>query len=62
MQNPARYFNRSPEIIRLTVVMYGRYPLSLRQVENLLFETPSLPLLMRKTQLTWKLPSTGRNS
>ena len=62
MQNPARYFNRSPEIIRLTVVMYGRYPLPLRQVENLLFETPPLPLLMRKTQLTWKLPSTGRDS
>ncbi len=38
MQNPFRYFNSSPEIIRLTVMMYIRYPLSLRQVEDLLFE------------------------
>jgi putative transposase len=38
MQNPFRCFNRSPEVIRLTVMMYIRYPLSLRQVENLLFE------------------------
>ncbi|MEQ8319103.1 MAG: DDE-type integrase/transposase/recombinase [Rhodospirillales bacterium] len=38
MRNPFRYFNSSPAIIRLTVMMYIRYPLSLRQVENLLFE------------------------
>ncbi len=38
MLNPFRYFNSSPEIIRLTVMMYIRYPLSLRQVEDLLFE------------------------
>ena len=38
MKNPFRYFNCSPEIIRLTVMMYIRYPLSLRQVEDLLFE------------------------
>ncbi len=38
MQNPFRYFNSSPEIIRLTVMMYIRFPLSLRQVEDLLFE------------------------
>ena len=38
MNNPFRYFNSSPEIIRLTVMMYIRYPLSLRQVEDLLFE------------------------
>ncbi len=38
MKNPFRYFNSSPEIIRLTVMMYVRYPLSLRQVEDLLFE------------------------
>jgi putative transposase len=37
-RNPFRYFNSSPEIIRLTVMMYVRYPLSLRQVEDLLFE------------------------
>ncbi len=38
MKNPFRYFNSSPEIIRLAVMMYIRYPLSLRQVEDLLFE------------------------
>jgi putative transposase len=38
MRNPFRYFNSSPEIIRLAVMMYVRYPLSLRQVEDLLFE------------------------
>ena len=38
MENPFRYFNSSPEVIRLTVMMYIRYPLSLRQVEDILFE------------------------
>jgi len=38
MPNPFRYFNSSPEVIRLVVMMYVRYPLSLRNVEDLLFE------------------------
>src|SRR4029077_10110628 len=38
MSNPFRYFNSSPEIIRLVVMMYVRYPLSLRNVEDLLAE------------------------
>ena len=38
MRNPFRYFNSSPEVIRLPVMMYVRYPLSLRQVEDLLLE------------------------
>ena len=38
MRNAFRYFNSSPEVIRLAVMMYIRYPLSLRQVEDLLFE------------------------
>ena len=38
MSNSFRYFNSSPEVIRLAVMMYIRYPLSLRQVEDLLFE------------------------
>jgi len=38
MHNPFRYFNSSPEVIRLVVMMYIRYPLSLRQVEDILFE------------------------
>ncbi|HOT84117.1 MAG TPA: hypothetical protein PLQ12_12565, partial [Candidatus Defluviicoccus seviourii] len=36
--SPFRYFNSSPEVIRLVVMMYVRYPLSLRNVEDLLFE------------------------
>ena len=38
MQNPFRNFNSSPEAIRLPVMIYICYPLSLRQVEDLLFE------------------------
>ncbi len=30
MRKPFRYFNSSPEVIRLVVMMYIRYPLSLR--------------------------------
>ncbi|WP_375391876.1 hypothetical protein [uncultured Sphingomonas sp.] len=33
-----RYFNSSPEVIRLVVMMYVRFPLSLRNVEDLLAE------------------------
>jgi putative transposase len=36
--SPFRCFNSSPEVIRLVVMMYIRYPLSLRNVEDLLFE------------------------
>ena len=36
--NPFRYFHSSPEVIRLVVMMYVRFPLSLRNVEDLLFE------------------------
>lgn len=38
MKNLFRCFNSSPKIIRLAVMMYIRYPLSLRQVEDMLFE------------------------
>ncbi len=37
-QNPFRYFKTSPAIIRLAVMMYVRFPLSLRNVEDLLHE------------------------
>ena len=36
--SPFRCFNSSPEGIRLVVLMYVRFPLSLRNVEDLLFE------------------------
>ena len=38
MSNPFRYFNSSPEVIRLVVMMYVRYPLSPRNVEDLMSE------------------------
>ncbi len=37
-RSPFRYFKTAPEIIRLAVMMYIRYPLSLRNVEDLLHE------------------------
>ena len=36
--SPFRCFNSSPKMIRLVVINYVRFPLSLRNVENLLFE------------------------
>ena len=38
MQNPFRYFNNSSEVIRFAVMLYVRYTLSWRQVEDLLVE------------------------
>src|ERR1700743_2750469 len=38
MRNPFCRFKSSPEVIRLAVMMYVRYPLSLRNVEDLLHE------------------------
>ena len=37
-EQPVPYFTSSPEVIRLVVMMYVRYPLSLRNVEDLLAE------------------------
>ena len=36
--DPSKYFRTSREIIRLAVMMYARFPLSLRNVEDLLHE------------------------
>ena len=36
--SPFLRFNSSPELIRLVVLMYVRFPASLRNVEGLLFE------------------------
>lgn len=35
---PFRYFHSSPEVIRLAVLLSVRFPLSLRNVEDLLLE------------------------
>lgn len=37
-RSPFRYFRTTPEIIRLAVMMYIRFPLSLWNVEDLLHE------------------------
>ena len=37
-RSPFRYFKTNPEIIRLAVMMYFGFPLSLRKVEDLLNE------------------------
>jgi putative transposase len=37
-RDPFKYFYNSPEIIRLAVIMYVRFPLSLRNFEDLLHE------------------------
>jgi putative transposase len=37
-ESPFRYFNSSPEVIRLVVMTYVRFTLSLRNLEDLLFE------------------------
>jgi len=36
--NPFKFFKTSPNIIRLAVMYYVRYPLSFRQVEDVLYE------------------------
>jgi len=41
-ENPFKYFKTSPKIIRLAVLYYVRYPLSFRQVEDILHERGTL--------------------
>ena len=50
--NPFRYFRSSPEVIRLAVLMYVRFPLSLRNVEDLLFER-GIDLCHETVRLWW---------
>ena len=38
MKNPFKYHNSSPEVIQAALLLYVRYPLSLRNVEDLLSE------------------------
>lgn len=38
MRNPFKYFNSSPEVIRLAVMMYLQFPLSLRSFKDLLHQ------------------------
>jgi putative transposase len=52
MKNPFRYFDSSPEVIRLVVQMYVRYPLSLRNVEDLLAER-GIDICYETVRLWW---------
>ena len=47
--SPFRYFNSSPEVIRLVVLMYVRFPLSLRNVDPPL-EQQILDVAQRKRE------------
>jgi putative transposase len=38
LSDPFRYFHSAPELIREVVMLFVRFPLSLRKVEDLLFE------------------------
>jgi hypothetical protein len=50
--SPFRGFHSSPEVIRLVVLMYVRFPLSLRNVEDLLFER-GIDLCHETVRLWW---------
>jgi putative transposase len=55
MKNPFRYFNSLPEAIRLAAMMYIRYPVSLRQVEDLLFER-GIDICHETVRFWWNRP------
>lgn len=50
--SPFRCFHSSPELIRLVVMLYVRYPLSLRNVEDLLFDR-GIDLCHETVRLWW---------
>jgi hypothetical protein len=50
--SPFRYFKTSPEILRLAAMMYVRYRLSLRQIEDLLFER-GIDICRETVRLWW---------
>ena len=52
-KNPFRYFDSSPEVIRMVVMMYVRYPLSLGNVEDLLSER-GVDICHETVRLWWK--------
>jgi len=50
--DPFRWFDSSPEVIRLVVMIYVKYPLSLRNVEDLLHER-GIDLCHETVRLWW---------
>ena len=51
-EKPFRYFHSSPEVIRLVVMLYVWFPLSLRNVEDLLLER-GIDLCHETVRLLW---------
>ena len=51
--NPFRWFDSSPEVIRLVVLMYVKFPLSLRNVEDLLAER-GIDICHETVRLWWR--------
>jgi putative transposase len=52
--NSFRYFHSSPEVIRLAVMLYARFPLCLRNIEDLLFER-GIDICHETVRLWWPL-------
>jgi len=52
-ENPFKYFETSPKIIRLVVMYFVRYPLSFRQVEDILYERGTLIYLTKQYGSGW---------
>jgi len=50
--DPFRWFDSSPELIRLVVMIYVKYPLSLRNVEDLLAER-GIDICHETVRLCW---------
>jgi putative transposase len=50
--DPFRWFDSSPEVIRLVVMMYVKFPLSLRNVEDLLHER-GIDICRETVRLWW---------
>ena len=53
LPDPFRWFDSSPEVIRLVVMMYVKYPLSLRNVEDLLHER-GIDIRHETVRLWWR--------
>ena len=53
---PFRYFKTSPEIIQLVVMLYVRFPLILRNIEDLLYER-GLDLSYESVRYWWHAPN-----
>jgi putative transposase len=58
--SPFRYFNSSPEVIRLAVLLYVKYPLSLRNVEDLLAER-GIEISQETVRYWWRSAVLGRH-